>query len=968
MRLLASASGPDAETQVQTISGVLSQEVADLLAGFQSVVPAGPIAAVTGDLLKDRMLLDTSIALGETIGMRQRLGACVFLYTLRLVDSEAHPDSQQTEPSRSTVTILVLLRGAGGTGRIVVQIPQLGEQDLTIEPGDAVILPARSQWRLPHTQGGSSRWLLASYASGSNWLDEASAVPKDGVRLWGQPAGGKWQDVSLPIRGKLSAMTIAVTARPLDLVAAGELFSGRTDTFHDLRVSLVHEPGPPTSAQHEMLALPLSGGVPLFRQLNQQSVLPPAAQGPLLTFEWATSPLLRGSYGSDGAGAPPQATPYLTGLKIEPSALAPGVRQEFPVMMGDRILLLRRGELETAAGQLAAPAMLFVPTGSITDVTAVDDVELLLVSLERAHVPLADPVTGPAGARVAFCIPIAPRRRTADWALASHLFNAALRSIHAQTAPNWIIVAVGSECPDINVPVDERFHFIASTRDVTDGTLGAAFLDGSNKRYLAEQRARELGADYLFFSDWDDLVHPDFVRFIRATRHPYGYVAGRGYMIDFERQDIAPFPTGPAGPSLDEISTSTLVFNAHALPTIMGGTEREISSHIRQRLLMHMSGRPLMELPFPAVAYMRYVTNNLSNMMYGEAPSDGTQLPPMRQAIVDNSLRNDAGIRADFGLDQLFESAPARQAPILMGPKRLSVLICTHRRPEGLAALLAQLVPQVARHTDREIIVVNDGTHDARYSTIIGSHGRAVRYLALPHNQGIARARNRAAELALGEYLVFTDDDCEVPPSWLDWVDASLKAYPELDAVAGFTRPLRPETASFMGRVQAAFDLLPRPVTMGEVDLSLPTACLALRASTFRRAGGFATGASYAIASEDTELAIRLARSGARIRLDKDWHVFHLLATSIAAEVRRFRRYGYGNRQIANMPLPPRGHLLLRGWRVRDMPSHFLRHYRNRKSQGDAYEGGWFEKRLARAVAALVATAYDYGAATNRPG
>jgi glycosyltransferase involved in cell wall biosynthesis len=111
----------------------------------------------------------------------------------------------------------------------------------------------------------------------------------------------------------------------------------------------------------------------------------------------------------------------------------------------------------------------------------------------------------------------------------------------------------------------------------------------------------------------------------------------------------------------------------------------------------------------------------------------------------------------------------------------LSVLICTYRRPEGLARLLDAVVPQLS--ASREIVVVNDGSHDNAYGQVTTRHAANIRYRALKTNGGIAAARNAAAALAEGAYLVFTDDDCEPPAFWLDWLEARLSEHPELDLV-----------------------------------------------------------------------------------------------------------------------------------------------------------------------------------------
>lgn len=292
----------------------------------------------------------------------------------------------------------------------------------------------------------------------------------------------------------------------------------------------------------------------------------------------------------------------------------------------------------------------------------------------------------------------------------------------------------------------------------------------------------------------------------------------------------------------------------------------------------------------------------------------------------------------------------------------VSVVVCTHRRPSGLAALLRSLVPQVSGRPSREIVVVNDGTHDHAYAAVIAEFEGRVRYDALPTPNGIAKARNRTAEFARGTYLVFTDDDCVVPPTWLDWVEARLAAHPELDVVGGTTRPHDLEHANFVGRLQAAFDLLPRPYLHEGGMYSFITACLAVRAQLFHQVGGFRTEASFASAGEDTDLSFRLARAKARIRLDPDWWVAHALATRIRPEYLRFYRYGYSNGLLALSHESPKAF----AYHLRRVDIGFAQaawdHFKYNRPRAASVDANVLVKLAYRAADAYIRTGLDRGA------
>jgi len=252
-------------------------------------------------------------------------------------------------------------------------------------------------------------------------------------------------------------------------------------------------------------------------------------------------------------------------------------------------------------------------------------------------------------------------------------------------------------------------------------------------------------------------------------------------------------------------------------------------------------------------------------------------------------------------------------------PPTLSVLVCTYRRPDGIEALLAALVPQVIGNPAREIVVVNDGTHSAQYEAALEPFMPFIRYHPLEENVGVAAARNVSASLARKDYIVFTDDDTVPPSSWLDWLSMLLIEHPELDVVAGTTVALLPDKPGFLANVRATHRLLPSTEDSGGTII-FATANVAIRRKLFEDLGGFGFP-DFVGAGEDTELATRLSRRGVRSKFDPGWTTQHEVSESFLALCRRFRHYGFANGKLALMTTSPVEHDYMldsaqTGWRT----------------------------------------------------
>jgi glycosyltransferase involved in cell wall biosynthesis len=120
------------------------------------------------------------------------------------------------------------------------------------------------------------------------------------------------------------------------------------------------------------------------------------------------------------------------------------------------------------------------------------------------------------------------------------------------------------------------------------------------------------------------------------------------------------------------------------------------------------------------------------------------------------------------------EARPTADGPV--ETPTVSVVICTNR-PGGLAAAVESVLANEG--PPFELLVVAQG-EDSTWAydalTVLPDRFRDDPRLRIVHdrNRGLSRARNAALREAVGELILFTDDDCIVAP---DWVASHVTCY-----------------------------------------------------------------------------------------------------------------------------------------------------------------------------------------------
>lgn len=227
-------------------------------------------------------------------------------------------------------------------------------------------------------------------------------------------------------------------------------------------------------------------------------------------------------------------------------------------------------------------------------------------------------------------------------------------------------------------------------------------------------------------------------------------------------------------------------------------------------------------------------------------------------------------------------------------PPRVSVVIPTRDRPDGLLRLLLALRAQTLDPAEFEAIVVDDGSR-AGTSAALAMARRGARFplrTVRLSGRGPAAARNAGAEIARAPLVAFVDDDCEPEAAWLESLLEAADAGPA-GALAG--RIVAARASSLAGRYAAAARLLDDPrVERGESGVEPTTANAAFPKAVLEALGGF-DERFRAPGGEETELAARIRARGLPIRSAPRAVVRHRFPDRVGPLFRTAWRYGIGN-------------------------------------------------------------------------
>jgi len=141
--------------------------------------------------------------------------------------------------------------------------------------------------------------------------------------------------------------------------------------------------------------------------------------------------------------------------------------------------------------------------------------------------------------------------------------------------------------------------------------------------------------------------------------------------------------------------------------------------------------------------------------------------------------------------------------PPLPDQPRVSLLLAVHNEAGAIGECVRSIV--ASDYPYLELVVVNDASTDDT-ARILDELADELRFTAihLPTNVGKKRALVRAAELADGDIIAFTDSDCLLAADAVGRCVQALVRHPELGAVSGHARAWN-ASESLLTRVQDAW-------------------------------------------------------------------------------------------------------------------------------------------------------------------
>lgn len=193
---------------------------------------------------------------------------------------------------------------------------------------------------------------------------------------------------------------------------------------------------------------------------------------------------------------------------------------------------------------------------------------------------------------------------------------------------------------------------------------------------------------------------------------------------------------------------------------------------------------------------------------------------------------------------------------------RFSILMPVYNREKYVGQAVDSVLAQTFK--DYELFAVDDGSTDLS-AAVLASYGTRINFLQ-QSNQGPEVARNKAAKLARGEYLVFFDSDDYLFPFALETLDKVISSFASPTLIMGSMERFHDENppeppADRTIRVIKYPDYLSKTRPVG-------TMAIVVRKSDFDAVGGLRNSTAQTWHCDDNTLLLKVGVRGQCILIE----------------------------------------------------------------------------------------------------
>ncbi|NQW30745.1 MAG: glycosyltransferase [Ignavibacteria bacterium] len=202
-----------------------------------------------------------------------------------------------------------------------------------------------------------------------------------------------------------------------------------------------------------------------------------------------------------------------------------------------------------------------------------------------------------------------------------------------------------------------------------------------------------------------------------------------------------------------------------------------------------------------------------------------------------------------------------------------SIIVAVYNRPSELQELLSSLCKQT--FTNFELVIVEDGSTETSKAICDAYSDRLSIAYYFKENSGPGPSRNYGCRRASGDFFLFLDSDCTIPPHYMQAVHEAIEER-ELDAFGGpdkeddsfsdIQKAISYSMTSFLttggirgGKLRVGGAFHPRSFNMG------------ISRNVFNETDGFANMRF----GEDVEFSIRMIEGGFTVQLVSAAWVYH---------------------------------------------------------------------------------------------